>query len=147
MTPLRLITNKIGAQACLSLLALSFATSASPVFGGAAADAAAYAAAVTPDEVWLLANPNPNPSPNPNAEAEPLVERRVRRLRDEHHALPAAEAAQVHPLLAALALARREELARLRPFEAVPAELLVLLVVVRRRRWRRHRSWLGSWLG
>lgn len=55
VTPLRLITNKIGAQACLSLLALSFATSASPVFGGAAADAAAYAAAVTPDEAWLLA--------------------------------------------------------------------------------------------
>ena len=55
VTPLRLITNKIGAQASLSVLALGCATSASPVFGGAATDAAAYAAAVTPDEVRLLA--------------------------------------------------------------------------------------------
>ena len=55
VTPLRLITNKIGAQASLSVLALGCATSASPVFGGAAADAAAYVAAVTPDEVRLLA--------------------------------------------------------------------------------------------
>lgn len=63
------------------------------------------------------------------------VKRWVRRLLNENHPLPPAEAREVDPLLPAGAVAWREELALLLPVKAVPAHELLLVF----RGWRTQR--------
>ena len=77
----------------------------------------------TPTSTWEGGASNWHPCPR----------RRVHRvggLAHEHHALPAADAAEVDPFLTTLAVARRDEWPEIVAVEAVPAKLILVVVVV-----------------